>query len=304
MRKIELKVTPKERRLDQFLAAKVKSLSRSQIKKLIHEENIKVNSQPTTSDHKPTRGDVITLEIPLPRTTEVRPENIPLKIVYEDKGILVIDKEAGLVTHPTLDHPSGTLVNAVLFYLKSVPGSGESLRPGIVHRLDKGTSGLIVVAKNEKSLESLKKQFKERSVVKKYTCLVQGRVEKTFGSIDAPIGRHVVNRKKFAVDKEGREAMTKYSLISHVGEKFDLLEAAPKTGRTHQIRVHLSHIGHPIVGDRLYGGKALGRRQFLHASYLEFTHPKTGIRIHFESKLPPDLQIIFDRLGERNQQNP
>lgn len=297
MRRIKVKVTPKIRRLDQFLASEIKSLSRSKIKRLINEGSVKVNGEPTDPSHKPIKGDDIFLEIPQPTPVEVKPEKIPLKIVHEDADILVIDKEARMVTHPTLDHPSGTLVNALLYHLKNIPEVGESLRPGIVHRLDKGTSGLLVVAKNEKALVSLKNQFKGRGVIKKYICLVAGKIEKSAGRIDAPIARHPVNRKKFTVSEEGREAVSHYRLIRHIGDKFSFLEVELKTGRTHQIRVHLSHIGHPIVGDRLYGGKPIGRRQFLHASYLEFSHPKNGKRISFESKLPPDLQAVLDKLS-------
>ena len=297
MRRIEIKVTPKLRRLDQFLASKIKSLSRSQIKKLIEGKFIRVNNRLADPSYKPARGDVITVEVPAPTPAEVRTENIPLRIIYEDKEILVVDKEAGMVTHPTLDHPSGTLVNALLHHFKNIPQAGESLRPGIVHRLDKGTSGLLVVAKTEKALEFLKRQFKERSVVKKYICLVQGRLERSIGTIDAPIVRHPVNRKKFTVSDGGREAVTNYRLTGRYGDRFSLLEVEPKTGRTHQIRVHMSHIGHPIVGDRLYGGKPIGSRQFLHASYLEFTHPKTEERVHFESILPQDLQAVLNKIS-------
>ncbi len=296
MRTIRIKVTPKQTRLDQFLADRIKPLSRSKIKKLINEEYIKVNYRTADPSYKPVRGDVVTIEVPSPKPTEVKPEDISIKIVYEDKDLLVIDKDAGMVVHPTLDHPTATLVNALLFHFKNMPEMGESLRPGIVHRLDKGTSGLIVIAKNEKALESLKNQFKGRGVAKKYISLVQGKIEKSAGKIDAPIGRHPVNRKKFTVAEKGREAVTDYRLIRHVGDKFSLLEVEPKTGRTHQIRVHLSHIGHPIIGDKLYGGKMLLKRQFLHASFLEFTHPKTRERVSFESKLPPDLQAVLDKL--------
>lgn len=296
MRKIKIKVTPKLHRLDQFLAHEIKSLSRSQIKKLIKDEHIKVNDVPTSPNYKPLRNDVVTIEIPPPSVIEVRPEKLPLKIIYEDSDLIIIDKEAQIVTHPTLDHPKGTLVNALLYHFKNIPDKGESLRPGIVHRLDKGTSGLIVVAKNHRALESLKKQFKGKVVVKKYVCLVSGRIEKSAGMIDAPIARHPIKRNKFTVSKDGREAVSNYRLIRFVSNKFSLLEVEPKTGRTHQIRVHLSYIGHPIVGDKLYGGSMIGKRQFLHARFLEFTHPKTRKKVSFESKLPSDLQAVLDKI--------
>ena len=296
MRKIKIKVTPKTSRLDLYLAQEIKDLSRSKIKKLIEKENITVNSRGVESNYRPKKGDEISIEIPPPKSVEIKAENIPLKIIYEDTDILVIDKEAGMVTHPTLDHPSGTLVNALLYYLKVIPDKGKSLRPGIVHRLDRGTSGIIVIAKNEKSLEYLKEQFRGRKVVKKYICLVQGKIEKSFGKMETLIDRHPINRKKFTVSKEGKESVTLYHLSKYIGEKYSLLEVEPKTGRTHQIRVHMSYLGHPIIGDKLYGGKMIGKRQFLHASFLEFTHPKTGKRISFESNLPQDLQKVLDKL--------
>lgn len=316
MRTIKIKVTPKLSRIDQYLAHEIKDLSRSRIKKLIEQENILLNNRATSPSHKPVKGDTITVELPPPKSTEVLPEDLPLKIVFEDRDIIVIDKEAGMVIHPTLDHPSGTLVNALLFHTKNMPKVGEDLRPGIVHRLDKGTSGLMVAAKNETSLEPLKKQFRDRVVIKKYICLVQGRMGKSTGTINAPIARHKRNRMKFTVDDTGKEAVTNYRLISRVGDTsassssasgrprrdwsrggYSLLEVEPKTGRTHQIRVHLSHVEHPIVGDKLYGGKAIGKRQFLHASYLEFTHPGTNKKISFESKLPDDLQTTLDKIS-------
>jgi len=296
MRRIKISVTPKISRLDSYLSHEIKDLSRSKIKKLIDESNILVNEEKVNPNYKPSRGDEISIEIPPPKSTEVKAEKIPLKIVYEDNEILVVDKEAGLVTHPTLDHPSGTLVNALLHHINKIPEKWESLRPGIVHRLDRGTSGLIVIAKSESSLESLKKQFRDRGVRKKYICLVQGKIEKSAGKIDASIDRHKINRKKFTVSREGKQASTRYKLIRHVGDKYSLLEVEPKTGRTHQIRVHMAHIGHPIISDKLYGGKMIGKRQFLHATYLEFTHPKTNKRVTFESSLPADLTSVLAKL--------
>ena len=297
MRKIKISVTPKISRLDLFLAREIKNLSRSRIKKLINEGNISVNKELVDPNYKPVRGDEIEIEIPAPKSTEVKPENIPLKIVFEDSDVLVIDKEPGMVTHPTLDHPSSTVVNALLFHLKNKLSVKEDLRPGIVHRLDKDTSGLLVIAKTEKSLTSLKKQFKDRGVTKKYVCLVQGKMKKSLGKIEGAIDRHKVNRRKFTVANSGREAITKYKLIKNINDKYSLLEVEPKTGRTHQIRVHLAHIGHPVVNDKLYGGKMIGKRQFLHATYLAFTHPKTGKTVIFKSSLPTDLQKILDKIS-------
>jgi 23S rRNA pseudouridine1911/1915/1917 synthase len=297
MRVIKITVRPEQDRLDKFLAQKVKSLSRSQAKRLIKTGFILVNNQQVDPDYKIDRGDVIKIEIPPPKPTQVLPEPLPLKIVYEDPDLLLIDKEAGVVTHPTLDHPGGTLVNAFLFHLKKVPEMGESLRPGIVHRLDRGTSGLLVVAKTKEALESLKGQFKSRGVVKKYLVLVSRLPQVSVGRIDKPIGRHPANRKKFTVASSGREAVTEYKVLESYGDSYSLIEAEPKTGRTHQIRVHLASIGHPIVGDKLYGGKA-APRMFLHAAYLEFTHPKSGKRLSFSSELPSELVAILDKIKE------
>jgi 23S rRNA pseudouridine1911/1915/1917 synthase len=295
MREIKISVKPPESRLDKFLAAKIKSLTRSQAKTLIKSGFIVVNKEKTNPDYQLKRGDVIRIEIPPPAPTQLKPEKIPLKIIYEDLSLVVIDKEAGMVTHPTLDHPTGTLVNALLFHLQKMPWMGESLRPGIVHRLDKGTSGLLVVAKTKEALENLKSQFKSREVVKKYVALVSRVPEPAVGRIEKPIGRHSVNRKKFTVAVDGREATTDYKVLKTFGDSYSLLELTPKTGRTHQIRVHLASIGHPIVGDKLYGGKS-APRMFLHASYLEFTHPEKRERISFKSELPSDLVAILGKI--------
>lgn len=295
MRLIKITIKPKECRLDKFLAKTAKNLTRSQAKKLIKEGNIVVNAHIVEPDYEVKKGDLVRLEIPQPKPAQVKAEDIALNIVYEDDSLLVIDKESGMVVHPTVDHPNGTVVNALLFHLKRrTKGLGESLRPGIVHRLDKGTSGLLVIAKSGKALESLKAQFKKRDVTKKYLALASKKIEPLFGRIEKPIARHPKNRKKFTVSDAGREAVTDYFSIEQIGP-YTLLELEPKTGRTHQIRVHLSSIGCPIVGDRLYGGKA-APRLFLHASYLEFTHPKTKKRVSFRSGLPVDLEGILNKI--------
>lgn len=296
MRQILVSVKPKEPRLDKYLSKSSKHLSRSQAKKLIKENFILVNEHAVEPDYEVKRGDRIKIEIPPPQPTQVLPQDLPLKIIYEDDSLLIIDKEADMVVHPTLDHPSGTLVNALLFYLKNkrLPQAGENLRPGIVHRLDKGTSGLLIVAKDEKSLQELKNQFKLRNVVKKYLALVTGKIEPAFGTIDKPIDRHPKNRKKFTVSDSGRESITDYRVKEYLGNLASLVEVEPKTGRTHQIRVHLSSRGYPIVGDKLYGGKS-APRMFLHAAYLEFTHPLTRKRIKFTSKLPEKLEAILEK---------
>lgn len=260
-----------------------------------------VNGRKVDPDFELSKGDSVSIDLPAPTPTQVKAEKINLKIVYEDSDILVIDKEEGMVVHPTLDHPSGTVVNALLYYLKLPSENLEDLRPGIVHRLDKGTSGLLVIAKNSRSLEKLKDQFKTRKIKKKYIALVKGKVEPRGGDIEKPIGRHPTNRKKFAVQEDGKEAQTYYNVIEYIGGKregFSLVEVSPKTGRTHQIRVHMSSLGYPIVGDRLYGGKP-ATRIFLHASSLEFSHPTTGKLVLFESPLPKNLEEILNKVKEK-----
>lgn len=296
MQNILIRVKPRQPRLDKYLAQTSKKISRSQAKKLIKSSFIQVNNRSVEPDYELNKGDVIKIEIPPPKPTQVLPENRPLNIVYEDQFIIVLDKEAGMVVHPTLDHPNGTLVNALLFHLKkqALPDIGENLRPGIVHRLDKGTSGLIVVAKDQEALGNLKNQFKERTIMKKYTVLVTGKIEPPIGEINKPIERHPKNRKKFTVSESGKEALTFYVKKEDVGSFFSLIEAVPKTGRTHQIRVHLASIGYPIVGDKLYGGKT-DARMFLHASYLEFSHPHTKKTINFASSLPKKLTEILKK---------
>lgn len=296
MQQILIKVKPREARLDKYLSQTNKQISRSQAKKLINSGFIQVNDHSVEPDYELQRGDRIKIEIPPPKPAQVIPQNIPLKIVYEDQFIIVLDKNAGMVVHPTLDHPDRTLVNALLFHLKKhpLPETGENLRPGIVHRLDKGTSGLIIVAKDQEALGNLKSQFKERKVIKKYTALVTGRIEPSRGEINKPIERHPKNRKKFTVAESGKEATTFYVKKEDIGGLFSLVEARPKTGRTHQIRVHLASIGHPIVGDKLYGGRAASR-MFLHASYIEFSHPHTKKTVSFTSALPKRLTETLEK---------
>ena len=302
MRQIKVRVKPKENRLDKYLPKIAKSLTRSKAKKLIKEGAVLVNDRLVDPDYELKRGDRIKIDLPPPAALQVLPEKIPLKIVYEDQSLLVVDKDAGMVVHPTADHPSGTLVNAILHYLKAVPERDKSLRPGIVHRLDKGTSGLLVIAKSQEALDLLKKQFKDRTVVKKYLALVGGQIEPPSGVIEKPIARHPKNRQKFAVSQDGRGSITNYHVIETSGGLYSLVELAPKTGRTHQIRVHLASVGHPIVGDRLYGGRPASR-MFLHSSYLEITHPTTNKRIKFVSNLPEELEKILQKTKTQKNTN-
>jgi len=281
-------------RLDKYACQKYPELSRTQVQKLIGEGYITVNDRMTKAGHKLNLGDRVNITIPA-APPPLSPEALPLDIVYEDNDLLVIDKPAGLTIHPAPGHPSHTLVNAILSYLPSLRDTGSSLRPGIVHRLDKDTSGLIVVAKNSQAQANLVSQFKAHSVVKAYLVLVKGHLTPDSGLIEAPIGRDPRNRKRMAVVAEGREARTQYQVIDYIGN-YTLLEVRPETGRTHQIRVHLSAIGYPVVGDTTYGVRSPHlSRQFIHASRLGFKLPSTSEYAEFTSDLPPDLaQVLKD----------
>ncbi|MGB7725615.1 MAG: RluA family pseudouridine synthase, partial [Dehalococcoidales bacterium] len=279
-------------RLDKFVSENCPGLSRSQAQKLIDEGNVLVNGTVEKSSHKTEAGEKIEITVPPPAPTGLLPVAIPVKIIYEDDDLLVIDKPAGLTVHPAPGHPSHTLVNAVLSHLNEIEDDGEVTRPGIVHRVDKDTSGVMLVAKNNVALANLADQFKARTVKKTYITLVKGILRPDKGVIDAPIGRDSGDRKKMAVTGEsrGRAARTNYRVIRYAG-KNTLLEIMPETGRTHQIRVHLAAIGYPVFGDITYGKKsAFLNRQFLHAQKIGFNLPATGKWVEFESPLPEDLE--------------
>jgi len=277
-------------RLDKYVAEKCPGLSRSQAQKLVADGNITVNDRVAKSGVKLHVGDRVKITLPPPPPSPLSPEAIPLNIIYEDNDLLVIDKPAGLPIHPAPGHYSHTLVNAILSYVPHLPESDDSLRPGIVHRLDKDASGVMVVAKNSVAQANLINQFKTRSVVKAYLVLVKGHLTPGEGVIEAPIGRDPRNRKRMAVVAEGKEARTQYYVIKYVGD-YTLVEVRPETGRTHQIRVHLSAIGYPVVGDPVYGVKSPHlSRPFLHACRLGFKLPSSGEYKEFTSNLPPDLE--------------
>ena len=297
-------------RLDRFLASVLGDQSRSQIQRLIREGRIRVGDREAKPNQAIKVGQAISIDIPAPVDPTPLPEPLPLRILYQDRDVIVIDKPAGMVVHPAAGHEGGTLVNALLHHVTDLSGIGGEKRPGIVHRLDRGTSGLMVVAKNDRAHEALARQFRDREVEKEYAALVWGEVMAGH-RIDAPIGRDPANRKRMSAKaRRSREAVTRIVRAEHLGRALTLVRVAIYTGRTHQIRVHLSAIGHPIVGDSLYGGvrrrvpgdlRAVAHleRPFLHAARLVFAHPEDGRRMQFESPLPDDLQRVLDELREQ-----
>lgn len=275
-------------RLDIFLTSKLKELTRSRIQKLIKENFVKVSGKYEKPGYRVKRGEKIEITLPEIKESGLVPENIPLKILYEDEYIIVIDKPSGMVVHPGAGVERGTLVNALLFHRPEISKVGSEKRPGIVHRLDKETSGVMVVAKNDYAYHFLQKEFKERSVQKEYIAVVQCHLKEKKGRIELAIGRDRVDRKKISGrTSKPREALTEYELIKEIGD-IKILSVKPKTGRTHQIRVHLKSIGCPILGDRKYGGKP-HKRLALHSYSLTFLHPFTGKEIKFIAPFPEDL---------------
>ncbi|MDD5038326.1 MAG: RluA family pseudouridine synthase [Dehalococcoidales bacterium] len=274
-------------RLDKYVSEQCPGVSRTQAQKLIDDGCIKVNDRLAKASLKLNPDDRVNITIPLISSATLSPEEIPLNIVYEDTDLLVIDKPAGLAVHPAPGHTTHTLVNAILSRFPEL--SDDSLRPGIVHRLDKDTSGLMLIAKNNAAKLNLMEQFKKRLIVKSYVALVKGHLSPEDGAIEASIGRDPHYRKRMAIVTEGKEARTQYHVIKYLGNH-TLVEVKPETGRTHQIRVHMAAIGHPVMGDPLYGVKTIYlSRQFLHASRLGFRLPSSGKYVEFNSELPPDL---------------
>jgi 23S rRNA pseudouridine1911/1915/1917 synthase len=284
-------------RLDKFVVERCPELSRTHAQQIIINGLITVNGKSAKPSLKLNIGDKVDIVIRPEPPPQLQPENIPLKIVYEDDDLLVIDKPAGLPVHPAPGHPSHTVVNAILGHLPSLAKDADSLRPGIVHRLDKDTSGLLIVAKNRLAQANLSQQFKNRVVKKTYITLVQGKLTPQKGIIEAAIGRDPSHRQKMAIVTKGRAARTEYRVINYIGN-YTLLEIKPETGRTHQIRVHLAAIGFPVVGDTTYGLKSPRfPRQFLHASKIVFRLPSTGAFVEFESPLPSDLEKVLGEIA-------
>ena len=303
--------TSVDSRLDSYLASQIQTWSRARLQRLIENEDVVVNGRSAKASYRLRKGDEVEVELVASPAEIFEPQNIPLDIVHEDDALIVINKPAGLVVHPAAGIHSGTLANALAFHLQNLPASAGLIRPGIVHRLDRDTSGLLVVAKTEEALENLSEQFRDRTVFKSYIALVHGRVDNASGRIDQPLARDPSNRTRMAVVRSGRSALTLYKVRKHY-HRFTLLDVELKTGRTHQIRVHLMWLHHPVVGDETYGGgrdnsiqdarlrsmvRNLGR-QFLHAERLAITHPITGERLQFEAPLPTDLSDLLLQLDK------
>ena len=284
-------------RLDVYITEKYKDLSRTMVQKLIEEGSIKVNGNIKKLSYKVQLNDEISICIPKAKETDLKPQEIPIEVVYEDDDIIVVNKPKGLVVHPANVNPDGTLVNAIMAMCKeSLSGIGGELRPGIVHRLDKDTSGLLIVAKNDKAHINMSEQIKNRQVTKKYIALVRGVIQEDDATIDMPIGRSTKDRKKMAVTKNGKQAVTHFKVLKRY-PKYTLLEVKIDTGRTHQIRVHMAEIGHPVVGDMVYsnGKNDFGiQGQMLHAKSLDFKHPITGKQMHLEAELPQYFKSILE----------
>jgi 23S rRNA pseudouridine1911/1915/1917 synthase len=298
-------------RLDNFLTALLPDQSRSHVQRLIKDGRVQGPGKTLRPSTAVRSGQVYTIDVPEPVAAQAAPEALPLRIVYEDPDVVVLDKPSGMVVHPAAGHSSGTLVNALLHHVTDLSGIGGELRPGIVHRLDRGTSGVMVVAKNDRAHQELSRQFKDREVEKEYVALVWGVVQ-AGRRIDAPIGRDPDHRQKMSTRaRRARSAVTRVTFARHF-TGVSLVKVAIATGRTHQIRVHLSTIGHPIVGDAVYGGvrrrvparlRAVQRldRPFLHSAHLSFTHPGDGRRVEFDSPLPPDLQGVLEDIQLREE---
>jgi len=304
MREFIVNIEEKNNRIDVYLSTKNQDLSRVAIQRLIEEKKILVNGKKTKSSYKIQENDVITLEEETPKETDIKAQEIPIEVIYQDEDILVVNKPKGLVVHPANGNPDGTLVNAVMAICKdTLSGIGGEIRPGIVHRLDKDTSGIIIIAKNDKSHINLSEQIKNHKVKKTYIALVRGIVKENEATINMPIGRSPRDRKKMAVVKTGKNAITHFKVLKRY-DKYTLLEINIETGRTHQIRVHLSQIGYPVVGDTTYSsGKNEWNEngQFLHSKKLEFTHPTSGKKMELEAKLPEYFENVLKQLKERER---
>lgn len=287
-------------RIDKYLSEQLEDMTRSHIQKLIKENMVRVNGMTVKSNFKLSASDQIEVEIPELKEPDILPENIPLDILYEDQDILVVNKPKGMVVHPAPGHYTGTLVNAIMYHCKdNLSGINGVMRPGIVHRIDMDTTGSLLICKNDRAHQALAEQLKEHSITRKYHAIVHGRLKEDEGTIDKPIGRHPIDRKKMSVHcTNGREAVTHYRVLKRF-QQFTYIECQLETGRTHQIRVHMSSIGHPILGDQVYGPAKCPYKlqgQTLHAKVLGITHPTTGEYMEFNAPLPDYFQGLLEKM--------
>lgn len=293
----------KGKRLDSYISDNMDKISRSFAQKLIENQQVTINGKNEKASYKVCAGDNIQVDVPEAQGTKLKAQDIPVDVVYEDEDIIVVNKPKGMVVHPANGNPDGTLVNAILAMCKdSLSGIGGEIRPGIVHRLDKDTSGLLIIAKNNEAHVKMSKQIQDRLVTKKYIALIRGVVKDDEATIDMPIARSKVDRKKMAVDKDGKQAVTHFKVIKRY-RGYTLLEIKIDTGRTHQIRVHMAKIGYPVVGDMVYsnGKNEFGiEGQMLHAKSLEFSHPITGKKMHLEAPLPEYFTKVLEELDSRS----
>ena len=290
------------RRVDAWLAANLEDMTRSAAARLLEEGRVTCDGKPLAKNYKLTGSETLEVALPEPEPVDVTPQDIPLNVVYEDDDVIVVNKPKGLVVHPAPGHPDGTLVNALLYHCgDSLSGIGGELRPGIVHRIDRDTSGLIIAAKNDFAHQRLAAQLQDHTLARIYHCIVVGNLREDAGTVDAPIGRHPVDRKKMAVAANGRPAVTHWRVLERF-QGFCYVECRLETGRTHQIRVHMAHIGHPILGDTVYGNKKPVpglHGQCLHAVGLRFLHPRTGEAVELHCELPEEFQNQLRKLEAR-----
>lgn len=298
---IEVIIKEETGRIDKVLNDRLADFSRTQIQQWIKEQLVSIDGKVVKANYKVSAGDKVLIKIPEPEELDLVPENLDLEIVYEDDDVVIVNKPQGMVVHPSAGHPNGTLVNGLLYQIKNLSTINDVVRPGIVHRIDKDTSGLLMVAKNDRAHEALAKQLKDKTSLRKYVALVHGEIPHEKGRIEAPIGRSKVNRKMQAVIEDGKPAVTHFEVLKRF-EGFTLIELQLETGRTHQIRVHMQYIGYPVAGDPLYGPKKTlkGNGQFLHAKLLGFEHPTTGEMMVFEAPLPEIFKKTLKQLKEKD----
>lgn len=301
MTPLRLKVDAPGQRADQFLAAALPQLTRSAAQKLLEEGAVTLDGRPVKKNYKTAPGDELVVILPDPAPVDILPQDIPLDVVYEDDDVIAVNKPVGLVVHPAAGHPDGTLVNALLYRCgNSLSGINGALRPGIVHRIDRDTSGLIIAAKNDSAHLALAAQLQDHSLYREYEAVCVGNLKQDQGTVNAPIARHPTDRKKMAVNfLQGREAVTHWTVLERF-PGYTHIQCRLETGRTHQIRVHMAHTGHPLLGDVVYGSKKPWpglAGQCLHARRLSFVHPRTGERLTLECPLPPWFQEVLTKLG-------